>query len=93
MKKYVILEIDYAEESERIICLCETRANAEEYILSLAQADLYETFVYMNFNNDEYDEWINRIRNFYPEVNCQTNYGFGLWLKGGHYFIEELEVY
>lgn len=91
--KYVISEIDFDAENEKPICLCETRANAEEYILCLAQADLYETFVYMNFNNDKYDEWINGVRKFYPEVSCETNYGFGLWLKGGHYLIEELEVY
>mgnify|MGYP004557927015 CR=1 FL=1 len=91
--KYLISEIDDNACCEIPRYICNTRADAEEAILSLAQADLYETFVYMNFNDDEYNEWINTIRKFYPEVSCETNYGFGLWLKGGHYLIEELEVY
>ena len=99
MIKYLI---SYEEEADTV---ANTRADAEEHILSLAEEAAYEDYVaevfYYNVNTKEYfEEFTDKMQ----EVNdyrkrylswqkpFSTRYGFMLNYFGGHYSISEVGV-
>ena len=94
MKKYVVVYNDFAE------VICQNLADAEEYILSRAEEDLYEEMLV-----DVWDDWSEspqafiqsytenfaHIGHHFPYSSIHTTNAFMLYRKGINYFIYEIE--
>ena len=90
--KYLISEIDDDSCCEIPRYICNTRADAEELILALAEEDVYYQSMYegiANFFTRNFG--LRRYR--YPEVKCKTIYGTALWFMADRFIIEELGEY
>lgn len=90
--KYLISEIDDDACCEVPRYICDTRADAEELILTLTEEDVYyqamyegiEAFFYRAMDFKEFRR---------PEVKCETPYGTALWFMSGRFIIEEIGEY
>ena len=94
MKKYIVIYNDFAE------VICQNLADAEEYILSRAEEDLYEEMLV-----DTWDDWSESPQAFiqsyaenfahlghhFPYSSIHTTNAFMLYRKGINYFIYEVE--
>ncbi len=94
MKKYVVVYNDLAE------AICQNRADAEEYILSLAEEDLYEEMLVDIWDDwsespqafiQSYAEHFAQVRHHFPYSSIHTINAFMLYRKGINYFIYEVE--
>lgn len=90
--KYLISEIDDDACCEIPRYICNTRADAEEFILALTEEAVYHQALYDgidNFFTYTYAfRWSRR-----PEVKCKTHYGTALWFMSSRFTIEELGEY
>lgn len=93
MKKYVVVYNDFAE------AICQNYADAEEFILSRAEEDLYEEMLVDIWEGwsespqafiQSYAEHLARIHHF-PYSSIHTVNAFMLYRKGINYFIYEVE--
>lgn len=90
--KYLISEIDDDACCEIPRYICNTRADAEEFILALAEEAVYHQAMYKgvdNFFNNSFKFKKSR----HPEVKCRTHYGTALWFMSSRFIIEELGEY
>lgn len=94
MKKYVVVYNDFAE------VICQNLADAEEYILSRAEEDLYEEMLVDVWDNwcespqayiQSYAENFAHIGHHFPYSSIYTTNAFMLYRKGINYFIYEIE--
>lgn len=95
MKKYVVVYNDTTAD-----VICQNLADAEEYILSCAEEDLYEemlTDIWDGWSESPQDfiqscdELFARIHHHFPYSHIRTIDGFMLDRKGVNYFIYEAE--
>ncbi len=90
--KYLISEIDDDACCEIPRYICNTRADAEEFILALTEEAVYHQALYDGIDNFfTYTYAFRRSR--HPEVKCRTHYGTALWFMSGRFIIEELGEY
>ena len=90
--KYLISEIDDDACCEIPRYICNTRADAEELILALAEEDVYYQAMYEGIDNFFTRNFTYR-KSRYPEVKCKTIYGTALWFMADRFIIEELGEY
>ena len=95
MKKYIVVYNDTTAD-----VICQNLADAEEYILSCAEEDLYEEML-----TDIWDDWSEspqafiqsyaenfaHIGHHFPYSSIHTTNAFMLYRKGINYFIYEVE--
>lgn len=95
MKKYVVVYNDTTAD-----VICQNLADAEEYILSCAEEDLYEEMLTDIWDNwcespqayiQSYAENFVRVHHHFPYSHIRTIDGFMLDRKGVNYFIYEVE--
>lgn len=95
MKKYIVSVND--NHCEVIV---QTRADAEEYILSCAEEDIYEDMLVDVWDNwcespqayiQSYAENFAHLGHHFPYSHIHTTNGFMLYRMGINYFIYEVE--
>ena len=94
MKKYIVIYNDFAE------VICQNLADAEEYILSCAEEDIYKEMLVDVWDNwcespqayiQSYAENFVRVHHHFPYSHIRTIDGFMLDRKGINYYIYEVE--
>lgn len=99
MKKYVVVYDDFAE------AICQNYADAEEFILSRAEEDLYEEMLVDTWDDwsespqafiQSYAEYFARVKKGLTHDSWQyhriyTTNGFMLYRAGINYYIYEVE--
>lgn len=94
MKKYIVIYNDFAE------VICQNLADAEEYILSRAEEDLYEEMLIDVWGDlsespqafiQSYVEHSAKVRHYLSYNYIYTINGFMLYRKGIYYAIDEVE--
>lgn len=94
MKIYVVRDLTEHEPSIAFI----TRADAEEYILTIAEYSLYKNFnKYLQYSASTVEWYMSSWKkDFYDTLYSydkgNTLAGFMLWRESGAYIIEEMEV-
>lgn len=95
MKKYLVVQNDNATD-----VICQNRADAEEYILSCAEENLYEEMLVDVWDNwsespqafiQSHAEHFARVHRLFPKTRIRTLNGFMLYRKGIYYAIDEVE--
>lgn len=94
MKKYVVVYNDTAD------VICQNLADAEEYILSRAEEDLYEEMLVDTWDDwsespqafiQSYADYFARVHHHLSYSRIHTTNAFMLYRKGINYFIYEVE--
>ena len=94
MKKYVVVYNDFAE------AICQNYADAEEFILSRAEEDLYEEMLVDTWDGwsespqafiQSYVDYFARVHHHLSYSRIHTINGFMLYCKGINYYIYEVE--
>lgn len=91
MKRYVVYHQEWQDDAE-IETVCDTKADAEEFLLALTEEAVYYQAMYDGIDNFfTYTYTFRRSRR--PEVKCRTHYGTALWFMAGKFIIDELGEY
>ena len=94
MKKYIVIYNDFAE------VICQNLADAEEYILSRAEEDLYEEMLVDTWDGwsespqafiQSYADYFARVHHHLSYSRIHTINGFMLYRQGINYYIYEVE--
>ena len=105
MKKYVVYLQDY--EFINIHVVCDTRADAEEYLLALVEESNYEDYLnnyvgsYTEHNDPFYDYWYDIKQNTVIRNSMASTYqkhdwtpaGWELYSMSRDYVIAEVDAY
>ena len=92
VKRYLIFEANDEEMYEDPICICSTRADAEECYLALAEEEVYGQALWSGI--DVFFKYAQSFREKnYPKLNYKTSYGTALWFMAGRYRIKEIKEY
>lgn len=100
MKLYVVYYKDY--NCTEIRTICNTQAEAEEYILAIVEETEYQDYLfkcvqYKDFSSlEEYIKYQRKAMKYYnnqlPNEGYKTLEGFDLLIKGRKYYIETVEA-
>lgn len=94
MKIYVVRDLIEREPSIAFT----TRADAEEYILTIVEYSLYKNFnEYLQYSASTVEYYLSYWKKdfyntLYPYGKGNTLAGFMLWRESGAYIIEEMEM-
>lgn len=80
MKGYKYLVIEEQGYDDDILTIVDTRADAQEFILSCLETEIYENFYYLVFGEHpsfkDVNQYFESVREDFEDLNYETYYGY-----------------